>query len=359
MLADVVLQRMWVAGMSPIAPGAAATAYVGRSAARGGGEPGEAAWRGAAAGCTYVVTGATSGIGLETARALARAGARVVLCCRRPARADALIAAWEAEQDAARAAGEYAPPLRCETLKMDLGEMESVRTAAATLCARDHAVDAVINNAGVFAMGAGRSETADGHESHLHTNCLAPFLFTLLLLPSLRRSTQPKGARVVNVASILHELAFDGDAMLADLQVAEETYTPLKAYAQSKLAEVMLTVELARRLPMEARVSVVSLHPGNVVTGVVRTLPKLVQSMYRCVMTKVLLSAADGARAQLHAASCSEPPCSGSHLGSDGCLCASNPLATDASLRARVWDACERLVGLAPGEADALVRATA
>ena len=238
---------------------------------------------------------------------------------------------------------------------MDLSDLSSVRAAASALNER-HTVHCLINNAGVFSMGAPRSETSDGHEAHLGTNCLAPFLLTLLALPALRRAGG--GARVLNVASILHELAFDAGAMLADMQV-KRSYSPLRAYAQSKLAEVMLTAELAERLDA-SEVSVVSLHPGNVVTDVVRTLPPLIQSAYRCVMSGMLLTPSEGARAQLHAATC-EPrgaPRSGAHLGSDGCVCESNPLAADAALRRRVWDECERLCGLTQGEAAELLRAS-
>ena len=175
--------------------------------------------------------------------------------------------------------------------------LASVRAFAAAWNSRaEPALAGLVNNAGIFSMGTRVPERCEGGlEAHWATNFLAPTLLTLLLLPALRRV---EGARVVNVSSSLHLL---GEVQLADPSFHSRRYTPLVAYAQSKLASLAFLRELERRVekgPWCATrgVRFVSVHPGNIVTGVVRTLPRLVQVVYRAVMGSILLSLGEGAR---------------------------------------------------------------
>jgi NAD(P)-dependent dehydrogenase (short-subunit alcohol dehydrogenase family) len=185
-----------------------------------------------------LVTGATDGIGRETARQLAARGAEVVVHGRDAARVEAVGGAHGAVAD--------------------LASLAAVRGLAADLLARFPRIDAVVHNAGVFAKR--RVETVDGFELTNAVHHLAPLLLTHLLLPALRAAPQP---RVVFVASMAH---LRGTIDPADLDLRRR-FDGHAAYAQSKLANVLTAVELARRLPGFA---VNSLHPGVVNTKLLR-----------------------------------------------------------------------------------------
>lgn len=193
---------------------------------------------------TILVTGATDGIGLETARQLVAMGHRVIVHGRRPERVAAAV------QALARHAADGA----ITTALGDLADLASVRHLAADLLARGGAIDVLLNNAGIYA-NAGEL-TIDGFESTFGVNHLAPFLLTHLLLPALA----PSGARVINVSSIAHARG----RLDARKWRSLDGFDPYGAYAQSKLANVLFTVELARRLP--PHVEAFALHPGVVTT---------------------------------------------------------------------------------------------
>ncbi|TNF37684.1 MAG: SDR family oxidoreductase [Deltaproteobacteria bacterium] len=196
---------------------------------------------------TILVTGATDGIGLETARQLARRGHHLILHGRRVERLEAAREAVVREADGT--------PV--ETVRGDLGELASVRALGEEVAARWSRLDVLVNNAGVFRNE--RETTADGFEATFAVNHLAPFLLTHLLLERLAASG---AGRVVNVSSIAHtrgKIAFD------DL-MGEADFNGYRAYAQSKLANVLFTLELARRLGPEPAVTVNALHPGVVST---------------------------------------------------------------------------------------------
>ncbi len=193
-----------------------------------------------------LITGSTDGIGRETAAELARRGAHVILHGRSEERLAGARAAVEAA----------APGARVETLRGDLGSLADVRRMAAEAAARWPSLDVLINNAGVYMKRLER--TVDGHERSFAVNHLAPFVLTHLLLEPLGRARQ---GRVINVSSIAHQR---GRVDFADLDGARH-FDEYRAYALSKLANVLFTVELARRLG-PGPVTVNALHPGVVST---------------------------------------------------------------------------------------------
>jgi NAD(P)-dependent dehydrogenase (short-subunit alcohol dehydrogenase family) len=198
---------------------------------------------------TVVVTGANSGIGRATATALAGAGARVVMTARSRPRGESARAAVR------EASGSDAVDL----CVFDLGDLSSVRAGAAELLAMTDSIDVLVNNAGLVLTD--RSVTVDGYESTFAINHLGPFLLTNLLLDRLQSDTP---ARVVNVASTAHRSARHG-MPFDDLQ-AERRYSGMRAYGESKLANILFTTELARRLEGTG-VTANCLHPGTVATG--------------------------------------------------------------------------------------------
>ena len=197
-------------------------------------------------GKTVLITGATSGIGKETARALIGMGARVVMINRNPAKAEGV--ATEIRQ---------AGTGSVELLKGDMSSFASIREAAAEALERFPRIDVFISNAGVFR--ARRHETADGLEEVFAVNHLAPFLLTNLLLDRLKASA---ASRIVIVASEAHR----GAMLNFDDLLLERRFGAWKSYSRSKLSNVMFTYALARRLAGSG-VTANSLHPGFVSTS--------------------------------------------------------------------------------------------
>jgi len=219
------------------------------------------------AGETVLVTGATSGIGLETARALAKKGARVVLGARDATRGQAIV-------DEITAGGG-----RAELLEIDMASLASIRKAADRFSAAHSKLDVLVNNAGTAVSG--RRLSSDGHELTWATNFLGPFLLTRRLLSLLKKSETP---RVVNVGSEGHRAGrIDWD----NLEL-ERGYTTFRAYANSKLALALFTRELARREP---GVAVVVMHPGGIATKIWGAAPRPIS----WILNLVLPSAAKGA----------------------------------------------------------------
>jgi NAD(P)-dependent dehydrogenase (short-subunit alcohol dehydrogenase family) len=210
-------------------------------------------------GRVAVVTGATSGLGLETARVLAQHGATVVLTGRDQAKASAAADVIRASQASAAV----------ETAELDLASLQSVRAAAADLTARFPKLDLLINNAGV--MMPPYSLTKDGFELQFGTNHLGHFALTGLLMSSLLAAP---GSRVVTVSSNGHRA---GRMNFADLQSARH-YQKFAAYGRSKLANLMFTYELHRRLAAKrAQTIALAAHPGTARTDLSRHMSGLAQ----------------------------------------------------------------------------------
>lgn len=200
---------------------------------------------------TVVVTGANRGIGRATALGLAEDGATVVLLCRDRERAEETAAdiRRRGETDAVHA------------VQGDLASLESVRRAAGEIQSRFARLDVLINNAGIYTRE--RQETRDGFEMQFGVNHLGHFLLTRLLLPLLEASAP---ARILNVSSETHHGA---RLHFENLQWRDCSYDPREAYAASKLANILFTYELARRLNPE-HVTANCLHPGVIATNMLR-----------------------------------------------------------------------------------------
>ncbi|XP_060537313.1 retinol dehydrogenase 11-like isoform X1 [Cylas formicarius] len=245
-------------------------------------------------GKTAVITGCNTGIGKVTVQDFFERGARVIMACRN--REKATQAAEEIKQ--ATASKSNLGEIIVEEL--DLMSLKSVRSCAEKILAREKRIDLLINNAGVMTCPYGKTE--DGFEIQFGTNHLGHFLLTLLLLPRICQSTP---ARIVNVSSVAHER---GTMNFDDLNWEKTKYNPIKAYGQSKLANILFTKELDRRLK-EAGVSgvnVYSLHPGVINTELSRhvgdTFGKAMGWIYDNVIGCFIKSAVEGAQTTIYCA---------------------------------------------------------
>lgn len=288
-------------------------------------------------GRTAVVTGANSGLGLVTARELARVGATVMLACR-----DVRKGAH-----AAAAIGVAIPGARLEVTELDLSSLESVRRFANALESDEIAL--LINNAGI--MMTPQRRTADGFELQLGTNHLGHFALTGLLLDRLARA---KDARVVTLSSIEHKA---GHIDFDDLQLAHG-YAPRKAYRQSKLANAAYGLELDRRL-RAAGSPVTSLlaHPGYSDTNLQSTGPTgIMKAVMSLTNRLVAQSAEQGALPTLYAATAPGVE-GGEFYGPDGFMEMRGrptrvdviPEGRDLIIGQRLWEVSEELTGVAYG----------
>ena len=195
-----------------------------------------------------VITGPTAGIGRVCALHFAKLGAALTLLCRNPQKAEGLVSEVEA-------VGGKEP----RVVLIDMASLSSVREAAATILATGEPIDVLLNNAGL--VNTQRRVTEDGFEETFAVNHLAPFLLTGLLLPSVKKAAP---ARIVNVASDAHQFVRD---MGFDDLLVEGKYKTFTVYGRSKLANILFTRELARRLD-GTNITVNCLHPGAVATGI-------------------------------------------------------------------------------------------
>ena len=286
-------------------------------------------------GRTAVITGANTGLGYETAAALAGRGARVVLGVRN---------LEKGRQAVARIAA-ATPGAEVELQELDLTSLESVRAAAAQLRSGHDRIDLLINNAGV--MHTPKSTTKDGFELQFGTNHLGHFAFTGLLLDRL---LPVAGSRVVTVSSIGHRIRaaihFD------DLQW-DRRYSRVGAYGQSKLANLLFTYELQRRLAPHGTTIAVAAHPGGSNTELMRNLPRLVAAASSLLVEPLMQGADLGALPTLRAAT-DAGVLGGQYYGPDGFqeirgypkVVASSGQSHDVELQRRLWAVSEELTGV-------------
>jgi NAD(P)-dependent dehydrogenase (short-subunit alcohol dehydrogenase family) len=276
------------------------------------------------AGRTFVVTGANSGIGLAAARALGGAGARVVLAVRDEARG---------REAAATIAGDT------DVRRLDLADLGSVRAFAGGLAGD---VDVLINNAGVMAIP--QAKTADGFEMQIGTNHLGHFALTNLLLPQIRD-------RVVTISSGMHR---NGEIRLDDLNWERGDYKSWRAYGQSKLANLLFTGELQRRLSgAGSDLRAVAAHPGYAATNLQSHTGNVFQHIGMWIGNKVFAQSDEhGAWPTLYAATQDIP--GDSYVGPDGFqegrghpkLVGRSDAASDREVARRLWDLSEELTGV-------------
>lgn len=237
-------------------------------------------------GKTVLVTGGNQGIGKATAIALARKGARVVIVARSADKGRAALGEVQAA----------APRRDAELLVADLASQHEVRRLAAEFRARHRRLDVLVNNAGVFVPE--RHTTVDGLEETFAVNHLAPFLLTTELLDLLEAAAP---ARVVTVSSDVHRGAH---LQWDDLQFSSRKYGGFRAYGQSKLANVLFTYELARRLA-GAGVTANTLHPGVIASGFGQTYPGAMAFLVK-MMRPFFSTAEEGAATSVYLATSPE-----------------------------------------------------
>ncbi len=295
-------------------------------------------------GRNIVITGANSGIGFQAALVLAANGAQVVLACRDPGRGVAAV----------KSIRRQVPGSNISLASLDLGSLASVHRFADEVLAQGKPVHGLVNNAGVMAPPR-RLETKDGFELQFGTNVLGPFALTARLMPALAAN-----ARIVTLASIAHKR---GRIDFEDLQ-SQRHYSPMGAYAQSKLADLMFALELDRRLRAAgSSVKSVAVHPGIAATNLFRAgdyrgLEKAVRDALGPVIGLVLNSEAAGALPTLYALTAGTVE-GGGYYGPQGLFEARGrrvgpaqiaAQARDEAVAARLWATCEALTGagLAP-----------
>jgi retinol dehydrogenase 12 len=268
-----------------------------------------------------LVTGANTGIGRETARVLAQRGFEVILACRSAERADAVVHAIRRETGGARVEG----------LTLDLASLASVRRAAATFLGSGRPLHVLLNNAG---LAGSRGSTEDGFEIAFGVNHLGHFLLTRLLLDRLIESAP---ARVVTVSSSAHYQATGID--FEALTRSTRSLTGVREYRVSKLANVLFTKELALRLDGTG-VDAFALDPGVVATDIWRRIPWPI----RPLVTRRMLSLAEGSRTSVHLATADEASLGSGDYFVDCAPRAPSALAQDDALAAELWRRSEAWV---------------
>lgn len=285
-------------------------------------------------GRVAVITGANTGLGLETARALAAKGAKVILAVRNTTKGEGAL----------RSILKDHPTADISIQAIDLSSLESVRSAAAELRAAHERIDLLINNAGV--MYTEWQTTDDGFEFQMGVNHLGHFVLTSLLLD---RMTNVDGSRIVNVASVAHKIksSLDPETMMSD-----EKYDRVAAYGRSKLANLLFTYELQRRLEAAgSKTMTVVAHPGVSATELGRNSPKILQ-ITKKITDPILQTPAMGALPQLRAAT--DPAATGgTYYGPGGFMefrghpevVTSSDRSHDKDLQALLWLRSTELTG--------------
>jgi NAD(P)-dependent dehydrogenase (short-subunit alcohol dehydrogenase family) len=279
-------------------------------------------------GKTVLITGADGGIGREITRALAKQGAALVMAC-----IDANDARPVCEEIKAGSGNDS-----IEIMQVDLASLPSIRKFARDFSERYQQLHVLINNAGVFC--AKRQETADGFEQTIGINYLGPFLLTHLLLPVLRNTPE---ARIVNVSS---NACFQGKPDLNNLHL-RKGYQGFKAYANSKLAIVLFTLELAERLKGSG-ITVNAVHPGHVATNIWNMWPgKWYQALLFKIIRLFARTPEEAAQNSIFLATADEVKGVTGTYFDDRKPKTLSPVCRDVTLRKNLWALSEKLTGLA------------
>jgi NAD(P)-dependent dehydrogenase (short-subunit alcohol dehydrogenase family) len=290
-------------------------------------------------GQVWVVTGANSGLGLETTRALAAKGATVVMGCRDPKRAE--VAEAEVKKTV--------PAARLVRHALDLSSLQSIASFVTGLLASHPVLDGLINNAGVMAVPF--KKTADGFELQFGTNHLGHFALSMKLLPLLEQARAP---RLVTISSLMHK---NGKLDFDDL-MGERKYSQWGAYSNSKLANLVFTLELARKLAAAKKKTIAAAaHPGYAATGLQlasakQNESKLTEWVMNLGNSVLAQTSAMGALPTLYAATAPDVK-SGEYFGPDGFMAMkghparNEPIARakDLSVAAELWARSEQLTG--------------
>ncbi|XP_073687338.1 retinol dehydrogenase 12 [Garra rufa] len=274
---------------------------------------------------TVIITGANTGIGKETARDLAKRGARVIMACRDLEKAEA------AREELMDDSGNQNIVVK----KLDLSDTKSIRAFAELINKEEKQVNILINNAGI--MMCPYSKTADGFEMQFGVNHLGHFLLTYLLLDLLKKSAP---CRIISVASMAHTW---GSIHLDDIN-SEKGYSPRRAYGQSKLANILCTRSLAKRL-QGSGVTVYSLHPGVVQSELFRNLSKPVQIAFK-VFSPFTKNTIQGAQTTIYCAV--EPKLDNESGGyySDCAPARCSREALDDEMAQKLWELSCQMLGI-------------
>ncbi|XP_010879156.1 retinol dehydrogenase 12 isoform X1 [Esox lucius] len=276
-------------------------------------------------GKTAVVTGANTGIGKFIALDFARRGARVILACRSEARGRAAL------QEIQKLSGNANVHLRL----VDTSSLASVRAFAEGVLREEKELHILVNNAG--ASGLPREITSDGLEVSFATNHVGPFLLTNLLLDLLKRSAP---ARIVNVSSVNH---WRGKVDFSHFKGENLSYGMDSVYNHTKLHNIICTNELARRL-QGTGVAANSVHPGVVMTEVMRHYNILIRFLFKLIGIFFFKSSEEGAVSSIYCAVAEETEgITGKYFDSDCSLVLPAPLARDQAVAVKDFEFCERL----------------
>ncbi|XP_026057241.1 retinol dehydrogenase 12 isoform X1 [Carassius auratus] len=274
-------------------------------------------------GKTVIITGANTGIGKETAIDLAKRGARIIMACRDTEKADAAL------KEVKDASGNQ----DVVTSRLDLADSKSIREFAENINKEEKQVNILINNAGVMVCPYGK--TADGFEMQLGVNHMGHFLLTYLLLDLIKRSTP---ARIINVSSMAHQW---GTINLEDIN-SEKNYDKQKAYSQSKLANILFTRSLAKKLEGSG-VTAYALHPGVVQTELWRHLNKFQQAAM-WVAKPFTKTSVQGAQTSIYCAVAPELETESGKYYSDCTPAKCSQAAMDDEVAQRLWElSCKML----------------
>ncbi|WP_211655747.1 oxidoreductase [Planococcus alpniumensis] len=286
-------------------------------------------------GKTAIITGANSGLGLETAKTFVRLGARVILAVRDLEKGKA------AEQEIR----EESPKAPIEVMKLDLSDLESVRAFAETFISRFDSLDLLVNNAGV--MTPPYAKTKDGFELQFGSNHLGHFALTGLLLPLLIHT---ENSRVVTLSSLAHRNA----AIDFDNLDGSKGYKAMKFYGQSKLANLMFATELDKRLKQHGLSTLsIGCHPGISSTNLFKIGGREMPRIFKGLMNRYLQPPSMGALPTVYAAT-SSGITGGEYIGPDGkgqrrgypTLEKPDPAVNDEAARQKLWNVSEQLTGV-------------